>query len=332
MSSSCRYVFDGNTPCQQNTEAGFEYCREHIKTLKNVHIDGAPVPRLVTTRPREKGDHIIRYVGPIWPFPSWVQWRPIVFNYLDSKKPFQCTLRESKCAVRGCLSRIVLAHPYCPTHAKEILKVTIKKATHGLGLFAHDPKAKNENHVCFKHGDKVCPYLGERVSKDRIDKKYGSGKPYTLQVSTRGSKQHIDAACYRGYGGYANHAPGDEANVEYDCRDPSKPVLRAFSNIRHGEEILADYGSSYWSVESAETRTAELQEDDQEGTPPSLYETLQKLETANVTIIREKTRHASVPPRYYLQALQHIPAGTELVVTFTNTGELRRFLYHRTSQ
>lgn len=151
--------------------------------------------------------------------------------------------------------------PFCPAHAKSIFNLQVKKTHDGIGdgLFAvKSHKGTSDTSILFKDNDFICWYVGEAYGGAIGDLRYGVDgvAPYTVEDY---DQIFYDAACFRGLGAYANafigrkriNANGKEvpltANAELVPSRKSVPFphIQATRNIKHGDEIIVDYGNQY---------------------------------------------------------------------------------------
>lgn len=197
---------------------------------------------------------------------------------VPEKKSFECELACRPCGAPtpngSCTRRVCMWLPYCWQHSRQLfgLRVQESRALPGAtGLFATR---------YFRKGEMVAPYLGEHVSEQEINRRYGNSEvslgPYLLHT--------VDAACVRGIGSAANGAygsiPKSSANVQflptghrihgfkrkgmvYEGRRLTQDNLGvktwswAMRDIRKGEEIIAFYGDAFGYAEAFARRQAE---------------------------------------------------------------------------
>ena len=128
--------------------------------------------------------------------------------------------------------------------------VDIRPCTHGMGMFALKS---------FDKGELVVPYIGENISDDELDRRYGDDvAPYAIKLE---NGRTLDAACARGLGSYANDYRTDpkdhrknKAAMNVELSDERSTELggvwiKAIKKIAPGQEMLVDYGKEYWSGE-----------------------------------------------------------------------------------
>ena len=135
-----------------------------------------------------------------------------------------------------------------------LLKIRVGKSCYvqGGGLFAWNPREKKK--PLFKPNDMIAPYIGERVTMQELDRRYGEDglAPYALADSVLPTQ---DAACKRGIGAWANAPEGLRVREKQRQKGRQNAALNAYDgkyylfatrNIRHGEEILVNYGNTYF--------------------------------------------------------------------------------------
>jgi SET domain-containing protein len=167
----------------------------------------------------------------------------------EVKVEFECVLKSERCNAETktgtrCRNNVVIGLPYCFIHTRTELNLQIQESEiegAGKGVFAHNPHADNGR--VFKRGEFICEYLGEVLTADEVDERYGhtldTTAPYVIQVS---ANRFIDAACKRGVAGVINHST--TPNVEfYTYRNTIR--CRAIKNINHGTELKASYHGNY---------------------------------------------------------------------------------------
>lgn len=202
----------------------------------------------------------------------------------EQQQEFQCPLQCEQCVAhtrlrrvsrgdsraaqvdegRRCRKRACVGVPYCWMHLRSQLHLRIKAssvASAGKGLFAEDPRAA-PNAIVFRPNDIIVVYGGERVTRAELEARYGDyTAPYGLQIY---GQHYEDAACRRGPGALANHAPSPVANARYSYQKPRQrqqqqqppvAVLKATKAIRNGQEILVSYGPHYRFDEAAQHQT-----------------------------------------------------------------------------
>ena len=123
----------------------------------------------------------------------------------------------------------------------------IRPSLHGMGLFALKPFDKDEL---------VVPYIGEYISDDELNRRYGKdAAPYAIDIE---DGQTLDSACTRGLGSYANDYRTDpkdpkknKAAMNVELSDERSTEfggvwIKATKKIAPGQEMLVDYGKDYW--------------------------------------------------------------------------------------
>jgi len=118
-----------------------------------------------------------------------------------------------------------------------------------LGLYAIKP---------FKRDDKIAPYLGEELSLEERQKRYGKKWGPYVYFKPWGHPS-IDAMFFRSAAAFANdgtwipQSDGRRGSIGLHRRKADlsnvrleKGWLRAVHDISEGEELLLNYGESYW--------------------------------------------------------------------------------------
>lgn len=193
-----------------------------------------------------------------------------VFRYKSPAKEWEGVMITSKC--HYCEKEMSHLMDICEEHLQSEWNLKIQESQvqgQGKGLFAWYPKDKKK--VLFSWGNPICYYNGLFVSKEDLTNLYGNNTgPYAVKGHQRlGENRHLtgyeDGALYRGVGSYINHrteedqinaifALGDMAlwvkeRAKYMYRDLKEYekciVVNALRDIRHGEEIFANYGNEY---------------------------------------------------------------------------------------
>jgi hypothetical protein len=130
----------------------------------------------------------------------------------------------------------------------------IQRAGRGLFVVA---ASKDDIFKGFQKNDIVTAYLGETLSEDEINARYSEDvtAPYTITNDSVEPHVYLDAACRRGVAAFANHG-GVFSNSQYIVLG-GQMVLQALRFIKVGEEVTADYGSTYQlTEEGVSNRTA----------------------------------------------------------------------------
>lgn len=140
---------------------------------------------------------------------------------------------------------VCIGLPYCWQHSEIKLRLRIADSTipnAGKGLFAHDPSAAKGKPV-FRKGDIIVSYTGEKVSRKDFNRRYPGDITAAYALAHRNGTG-IDSACKRGIASLANAGTQKTANSQYALLD-GKYYVECTRDIRHGQEILVDYGSDY---------------------------------------------------------------------------------------
>ncbi len=198
---------------------------------------------------------------------------PYIFSYNDTRRPdvpeFLCVLKSQRCKAHNkttgvrCSKTCVIGLPYCWIHLLSIkhLKVSdsyLNGESIGKGLFAamvSDLEADRDD-IIFDDNDAqriICAYDGEVISQSTLNHRYGSDinvrrqriqsyPPYAVRILN--TNTYEDGACKRGSGSLPNHRDSDdpERNAMLVTSNDGVIYVEAIKPIRHGEEILVDYG------------------------------------------------------------------------------------------
>ena len=108
-------------------------------------------------------------------------------------------------------------------------KVSVKRSSAGLGLFAQEAIQKNQL---------VIEYTGERISEDEANRRGGR---YLFEVTPTLT---IDGKGRNNTARYINHSCVPNCEAEHD-EDEDRIFIRACKKIAVGEEITYDYGKEY---------------------------------------------------------------------------------------
>lgn len=163
---------------------------------------------------------------------------------------FRCKLHCDQCTHikddgTRCRNRVCIGTPTCWIHNKKKYDVRVRDSTIGnfKGLFAERD---------FLEGEWICPYIGERITRNCLDQRYPGDitAPYAVK---EGGRWVNDSACRRGIGAMANakfRADGScrarsQHNAFIDPRPNRGQWLRADVDISEGEEIFVWYGLDY---------------------------------------------------------------------------------------
>jgi len=185
----------------------------------------------------------------------------------NENNPWETTFQERlECEFCGaatakgtpCRRRVCIGLPYCVTHSRQLLHLTVKPSTvphAGKGLFVDWPvnmratrrrsARQQQNPVVFRRGDVIALYHAEKIDAATLQARYRDyTAPYTLKIRTRPSPLFADGSIVRGLGTMANHDP--HGNAEFHLRQRNRQnegVLKATRDLRHGDEILINYHS-----------------------------------------------------------------------------------------
>jgi len=180
----------------------------------------------------------------------------LVFHHLMETR--QCVGRNKNGS--ECKRKVTIGTPYCFQHLTSVKHLKIKKSNipkAGDGLFALD-KNKPDNAIIFKKGDKIIEYMGEKVTMGTLDERYGEENtaPYAIEISKK-KDQYEDAALIRGVASLSNQGNRkSQNNSKFGLNvKEGKAFLKAWKNIRNGEEVLTDYGRSYTFDKDTEHKT-----------------------------------------------------------------------------
>ena len=174
------------------------------------------------------------------------------FIYKGSKE-FHCNLECKQCSANTkqgirCKKTTCKYLPTCYIHTKSKYHLAIRPSTipnAGDGLFALKD---------FKKGEFISDYIGEELTQQNKDNRYGNTQqdiaPYAIKVS---KNKIIDCACTRSIGSYANHKKGNiNASISVYM---GKAEIKASKNIKDGQEIFISYGRDYWNHQGAKHKT-----------------------------------------------------------------------------
>lgn len=160
------------------------------------------------------------------------------------------------CAEPGCGRTVHVGIPYCPRHLQQRCKLRIQPSTipgAGLGVFAWDPAAP-AGAVVIRKGETV-GRASAAAAPDictRPYEKHGVAAEYALRVGSRTA----DFATYRVVAVMANTASvGGRTNARLAVSSArgGTVAIRAMRPLRHGDEVLVDYGSC-WRKTAARPR------------------------------------------------------------------------------
>lgn len=164
---------------------------------------------------------------------------------------FQCALQSHRCVQnksngQRCKLRTVIGTNMCWRHLLTHHNLRIKESGipgAGKGLFA----MSKQNEIVFRKGDVIIEYLGEVITKNELDGRYGEyTAPYALQETRN---RYLDSACNRGIASLANRPPVGQSQMKnaefvYDQR-AKKIYMVSTRDILNGSEILVSYGRQY---------------------------------------------------------------------------------------
>lgn len=168
------------------------------------------------------------------------------FRHNPSGHTFECPLQCQQCEGRTkngsrCRKRVCIGVPLCWQHLRteRFLRIGASPIA-GKGLFVFKPGSVPDA-IVFHQNDRITHYDGERIGAE-VHQRYPGDitAPYALMTE--------NAACKRGVGSLANHAPAGNgpghANARYS-QYRGRGQLRATRDIRNGEEVLVNYGPQY---------------------------------------------------------------------------------------
>ena len=185
----------------------------------------------------------------------------------------QC-VAKSKSTGQRCRRRTCIDYRYCNQHlvihkhlAVRMSKRLKELGVPGLGLYAQDPSRT----VVFKKGAIIGEYGGEKMSRDDWNRRYNDPEDKDTGTYSAGSGNKgsvFDGIAAASAVSYANE-PSDVAKLlgkstsyaDFKRRYPDvrgnvstrsvKGVMKMFAlkDIRHGEEILFNYGPEYWGTD-----------------------------------------------------------------------------------
>lgn len=173
---------------------------------------------------------------------------PKCFRFRDQDVHFDCHLASEQCTANSktgaqCRNRVVIGLPFCHVHSKQNLHLRIQDSEiHGAGkgVFAFSPNGAGR---VFTRGQVICDYVGEVITQEELDDRYGDTDrtvaPYAIRVS---AGRYIDGACRRGIAGVINHSA--DPNVTF-YRHQNRIRVRAVKNINHGTELKVRYRGGY---------------------------------------------------------------------------------------
>lgn len=175
------------------------------------------------------------------------------FRADDGSVAFQCPLQCARCEGRTrldarCTRNTCIGTGLCWQHLLSTRNLRIKASAYGKGLFAMlDRRTDDEalQRIVFRKGDPIIDYGGEALLMAEIFSRYAQfTAPYALQTT---SSRAEDGACLRGIGTLVNHGVDRVANARFSISSASNNAARivAIKIIRHGQEIVINYGGAY---------------------------------------------------------------------------------------
>lgn len=178
----------------------------------------------------------------------------------DDRIHFDGMLASERCGHRHangdiCKKRTIMSLDRCWIHVRIDYHVKIADSSipnAGKGLFAFDNTAPdNNNNIVFKKNECLFSYLGEVITRDTLDERYGQPDaeqhtaPYAIEL-TKKSQEYEDAALHRGIGSLINHGTTSQANCRFSITKNNRIVIRATKDIRNGKELRINYrGASH---------------------------------------------------------------------------------------
>lgn len=109
---------------------------------------------------------------------------------------------------------------------------TVKRGTHGLGLFSN---------VTFKKGDLVTEYTGEKITTDEANRRGGQ---YLFEIN---DDWVVDGKGRDHKARYINHSCAPNCYPEIDEKE-EHIFIYAKRAIKEGEELTYDYGKEFWNT------------------------------------------------------------------------------------
>lgn len=178
----------------------------------------------------------------------------------NERVEFKCKMKGRRCGSRtrkgtNCKNRVVIgAGDPCWQHRERDLKMVLKQSEikgAGRGLFAEGVE-KDKEKVVFKKGRVVGEYTGDLLKDKELDERYGEDgtAPYAISGMKGMTMYNVDAACNRGLMSMANGVPtAENANIKYvgNIKSNGKINIKATKDIKHGDELIANYGKEYFT-------------------------------------------------------------------------------------
>lgn len=167
-------------------------------------------------------------------------------SYKFKNSQFHCALQCYPCqgvtkSGNQCKRRTCIGTHYCFQH-RRLNRVKVQNTSVGKGLFAFNP----DGGTAFRDGDYITDYDGEPITKQQWESRYIAGQeaPYLL---VRGDYIE-DGACRRGIGtlinDFRNITRRSNAQFRWN-KSKNKPSVYATRTIKHGEQILLNYGKAF---------------------------------------------------------------------------------------
>ena len=161
----------------------------------------------------------------------------------------QCVHRHA--TGHRCKNKTVMSLDRCWVHVRKDYHVKIAPSSvpdAGRGLFAFNGTNRNSNDVVFANGVRLFPYLGEIITKDTLEERYGTVEddhtaPYVIEL-TKKSGQYEDAALHRGIGSLINHGTRRQSNCRFSVTRNNRIMVVTTKKIRNGEELRINYNGN----------------------------------------------------------------------------------------
>lgn len=162
--------------------------------------------------------------------------------------PLTCRQCEATVASGAqCKARVCIGLPFCHAHSKSILHLRIGPSLiegAGKGLFAFGGRGATHDTIVFRPRDHVVEYMGELITRDELYDLYGDHNAH-YSVAIDGTWA-VSAEQHRGIGSTANHGNNRVANCRLSANTRERKVsIKATKIIRHGDELLANYGNDF---------------------------------------------------------------------------------------
>jgi len=115
----------------------------------------------------------------------------------------------------------------------------------GVGLFAQSSlNNSTKKQIVFKQDHLIAKYNGEILDNNDYKKRYKGIEPDGPYAIYFNHTHSVDSGCQRGVGSLINHKHKKNANAKFIFLKTGVFVYSK-EDIYEGEEIFADYGSSY---------------------------------------------------------------------------------------